>query len=72
MLALGPPRDYDWGGGWTFHTLAPFADRALDALVPRRFDEAEPGAWHARLLAAAREAGLDASPNLVNMRGTTR
>jgi choline dehydrogenase len=72
MLALGPPSDYDWGGGWAFDTLAPFADRALAALGPRRFDESELGAWHTRLLAAAREDGLDASPNLVNMRGTTR
>ena len=72
MLALGPPSDYDWGGGWSYETLAPFAERALDALGPRRFDESELGAWHTRLLTAARDAGLDASPNLVNMRGATR
>jgi len=72
MLALGPPPDYDWGGGWSYETLEPYAGRALDALGPRRLTEPELGAWHARLLAAARDAGLDATPNLVNMRGTTR
>jgi len=72
MLALGPPPDYDWGGGWSLDTVAPYADRALEVVGARRFDESELGAWHAQLLKAARDAGLDASPNLVNMRGATR
>jgi choline dehydrogenase len=72
MLALGPPPDYEWGGGWTYESLLPFADRALDVLSPRRFEEFELGVWHTRLLESSRDAALDATPNLVNMRGTTR
>jgi choline dehydrogenase len=68
MLALGAPPDYDWGGGWTYESLRPFADRALEALGARRLEHSELGTWHARLLAAGLDADLDARPNLVNMR----
>jgi choline dehydrogenase len=72
MLALGAPADYDWGGGWDHGALVPYAERALETLGARRFDDAQLGPWHTTLLRAAREAGLDASPNLVNLHGTTR
>jgi len=62
-VAHGPAADYDaWaahgGEGWRWATLEPCLARARDALRARARQPAELGIWHAGLLEAAAEAGL--------------
>ena len=63
-VAHGPAADYDaWaadgGEGWRWATLEPCLSRARDALRARARAPAELGIWHAALLEAAEEAGLE-------------
>ena len=62
-VARGHVADYDaWardgGDGWTWATLEPCLQRAQDALQARARPAAEIGTWHAALLDAAAEAGV--------------
>jgi choline dehydrogenase len=62
-VARGPAADYDaWasegGDGWRWATLEPCLTRARAALRARARAPAELGIWHAALLEAAVEAGL--------------
>jgi choline dehydrogenase-like flavoprotein len=65
----GAPDDYDWGGGWSYETLAPFFDRAEEALCVRATDLAELTSWHR---AFAEAGGADTILHPLNAVGAVR
>jgi choline dehydrogenase len=69
VVLEGAPADYDWGLGWSHESLAPFLERAREALAVRVFQPHELSPWHA---AWAESAGEAAIVHPVNAAGTVR
>jgi choline dehydrogenase len=69
VLMRGDPRDYEWGGGWSYQELVPFLERAERKLEARRPTDDELAPW----LRALRNAAGDADAlQLMNAAGTVR
>jgi choline dehydrogenase len=46
VLLEGAPSDYEWGGGWSYDSFAPYLRRAFEALQAQEVPEDELTPWH--------------------------